>query len=146
MASGVLTSNTVPVNWTIDRVEDSALRDSLYVQLQKAYKVTDELGYQQAASAMTTQLTVEVNALLKLFATSPWAAASNEDALNVSKSLLISGLTSGDLGPNMAAFYTTPVSTGVTDRTVKYSDLPPPEIDIGLDETVGPDEFLEANI
>jgi hypothetical protein len=112
MTSGVLTSETVPVNWTIKRTEDSGLKQALYVQMQAAYDVVDQLGYQQAASQLTTQLMAEVNALSKLFAGSTWTAASlpngsvnYDDAYAVTKGLLVSGLTPSELGATDQIFY-----------------------------------------
>lgn len=142
MTAGVLTSDTVPINWTIERTEDSGLRQSLYVQMQAAYDAIDQLGYQQAASLMTTQLTAEVNALTKLFSTGQWAAKDNDDAVNTSKSLLISGLSVTDLAPDTAIFYT----AGDTSATRKYANLPERHMEIGSESSVDPGTWFTANL
>lgn len=151
MASGVLTSNTVPVNWTIDRVDDSALRDSLYVQMQKAYKVTDELGYQQAASAMTTQLTGEVNALAKLFDGTAWTAALKkdgsgidyEDAYAVSKSLMVSGAGLSEMPASTAMRFHRTVEYSVNSHGVGTAVTTPPLTVVG---GTGSTPFLYFNV
>ncbi|MDO8301192.1 hypothetical protein, partial [Lacisediminimonas sp.] len=106
------------------------LRQALYVQMQAAYDVVDQLGYQQAAAQMTTQLMAEVNTLSKLFDGSAWTAASlpdgsvnYDDAYAVTKGLLVSGLTPSDLGATDRIFYSgsTRFGTSQQDTTMNES-------------------------